>query len=275
VELVDSYSWSDFSDRIRNIGVVGEEKEEIWDMNDDEYDEEDWERNGWHYTKRPITRLGNRIHRGQMFDWPSLANILGINDIHHTEPPLSITARQRKFLSQWKRLLVRLHVLQTTITEHSRSLLYTFQILALDNLELRSCREGIYHPHFLSDAGMVIPKRFQPEDFGKDWVSETIKVIRGTHRVPLYRGYSDKWFGCQGEEFVAEGDRCLNLMDRLGYLKKEMLFEDVVLDGHTPCAISRFYLEQTYSFSYRYTVLKDFPGWVNDMRQYIETHVPT
>lgn len=67
------------------LGNIASEKMEFWD--DREFDEEyDPNIDAWHYTKRPITRIGSRVqHEAELIIWPSIGNLLrGYQDDLHT-----------------------------------------------------------------------------------------------------------------------------------------------------------------------------------------------
>jgi len=73
---------SELLEQVRNIGVVAEEKTEIWTKRDKESDKEIW-----NYLKRPISRVGaTRMDFGDLVDWPGAAGILDLQDSLHTTP---------------------------------------------------------------------------------------------------------------------------------------------------------------------------------------------
>ncbi|UJT31806.1 hypothetical protein [Phlebiopsis gigantea ambi-like virus 2] len=260
----DQYGWEEFLDQMSNIGDISEEKADWWDFDEET---EDPDRDGWHYTKRPIARFGHRILRGDLYTWPSIANILGLSDDVHTEVPESLYHRRKKFLVQWKRLLDNLHSSAVHIPDSSRELLLRFQDAAYKALDLPWLRFG---PVVLPDGQrFVLPKRYRLEDFGRSWVDVLVENagegIWGTHRLPRFAGVNDLWTGRESEIFVSSSTRLLSLMVRLGYMEKQLELEDVELTPYMPKWMLTLYLEMDYTFCYRYEVYRDVPGWVSEL----------
>lgn len=70
-------------DKLRNIGRIQESKVESWEGESKEPDQ-GLELHTWHYVKRPILRIANRVIQGFQMIFPPVADFLGIHDEFHT-----------------------------------------------------------------------------------------------------------------------------------------------------------------------------------------------
>jgi hypothetical protein len=70
-------------EELGNIGRVSKEKVELWRPDKTNFGDI---RDGWHYTKRPISRLETRVHVGRQMNFPPIMICLGLPDPFHTMP---------------------------------------------------------------------------------------------------------------------------------------------------------------------------------------------
>jgi hypothetical protein len=257
----DPHRWGVLVDQIQNIGIVAEDKTERWTSDD----EERFDTEGWHYCKRPITRLDNRIRVGALYIWPSLAHILGLSDPHHTEFIGSLDDRRLRFLNQWKRLLTRLHILQENITDESRSLLKAFQDHAYDSLDFKRGIRGLFRVS--PSLTLVVPPRMTPEEFGSDWISMTIQVIEaGLHFLPAFRSQDMTGYGVLDEEFESSATQKLSYLSKIGYVERlGIVNEWVELGPHVSEEVNRMHLSLQFSMTYSWRVVKDYPAWASSL----------
>lgn len=258
------YAWQEFVDQMQNVGDISAEKFEFWD---DEKEDDDPDAEGWHYTKRPITRMSDRILRGELFVWPSLANIAGLTDGYHTEPLPSLYHRRKKFLTQWKRFLTNIHVSNVSVPHTTCLLVVAFQDAAWKMLNLPATRYG---PILLPDGQrFIVPRRMSVDDIGSSWVDfmldGTSEGVYGKHLLPKFAGVPDAWTGVETERFESRSTRLLSLLVRLGYLEKTLKREEIELTPYMSRSILTQYLELDYDFCYDYVVLRDVPAWVQDI----------
>lgn len=71
-------------EELGNIGRVSKEKIEVWRPDPACFGDL---RDGWHYTKRPISRLDTRVYVGWQMNFPPIMICLGLSDPFHTMPP--------------------------------------------------------------------------------------------------------------------------------------------------------------------------------------------
>jgi len=70
---------------LQNIGVCNPDKVEAWDEVSEAFKEENPAVDTtWHYTKRPIDRVGDRVYQGFQVIWPPACLVLDLEDQFHT-----------------------------------------------------------------------------------------------------------------------------------------------------------------------------------------------
>jgi hypothetical protein len=259
----DEETLESFIDAVNNLGIVERTKFSIWSYEDDQDESE------WHYLKRPITRVSSAIQLGIAYIWPSIANLLNLSDDFHTVAPLSIMQRRKTFISQWSRLLDRMHHLQTgTLSDLDIAILVRFQNGAYRKLDLRN--GGYVRFGDVGTSSLICPRRMTEDGFDLDWRHITYDHFRkfgGISELPASWELSQKILGFEGEEVLSTNNALYALLEKLGYLEKEIAMEIVDFQTMTfeECKV---YLDLDYVFTYRYSVVKDFPVWYQQI-QYV------
>jgi len=249
--------WEMFITAVNNLGDIAEEKFEFWD------DEDDPDTEGGAYCKRPITRCHSAILQEPVIIWPAIQNLVPLKDPYHFSAPITQGQITKTFIAQWSRLLTRIETLSLNIPDMTRQLLDTFQRWGYRVCGLGG--GGIVH---IEDLGyqLISPKVLSPDEFGTDWKYITMSYIKQTsisHSFPRWAGLDDPIGYTAGEVFHHQSTRLLALLEKLGYVQKELEREEIVLAEIT----CQEYLDQllllSYKFSYVYTVVVDCPNWAN------------
>lgn len=258
-------TFQNFMIGVNNLGSVAAEKVSTWELEDDPED------TMWHYTKRPLTRVDANIQQGIVLVFPSIANFLFLQDNHHSVPVPSIAAARKTFIAQWRRLLDRIHLLEVNLSEADRDILFKFQngayrSLGLEQGGLVRCKD--------SGSQYLLPARQTKDDFGRDWREITYDRMQGVGlvEVPAYYGIHEAFVGYTGERFMSRSSKMLSLLEDLGYCEKEIVVE-LVNFSTMPKFEAIAYLDRRYPFTYTYTVISDFPEWVEYL-QYLELMPP-
>jgi hypothetical protein len=259
----DEETLENFMDGVNNLGMVEKEKFSIWSYEDDQDESE------WHYLKRPITRISSAIQLGIAYIWPSIANLLNLSDDFHTVVPVGNMQRRKTFIAQWSRLLDRMHHLQTgTLSDLDIAILVHFQNGAYRRLDLRN--GGLLRFGDVASSSLICPRRMTKDGFDLDWRHITYDHFRkfgGVSELPASWELSQKFEGFLGEELLSTTNALYGLLEKLGYLEKEIAME--IVDFRTMTFEEcRIYLDLDYAFTYRFTVVKDFPIWYQHL-QYV------
>lgn len=247
---------SNFQDGVNNLGTVEASKFSMWRYDDDPEDA------SWHYTKAPLTRIDSGISQGIALVWPSIANLLKLDDRYHTTPIPTDLQQRKTFIAQWSRLLTRLYTLSISLSDVDRQTLRSFQNYSYRRLGFH--KGGYYISK--DDHRLVLPVKLEFHEFGLDWKPFTIDIMRGrgSVRLPLLWNIRERPSGLEMETFESQSTKLLSLLENLGYLEKEMLFEDVDF-SQLDDALARVYIDLSYTFCYSWRCTKDFPRWVDDV----------
>jgi len=243
---------------VNNLGDVEISKFSIWEFDDDP------DESAWHFLKRPLTRVSAAIQKGEVLIWPSIANILSLEDEFHTVVRPTLLQRRKTFIAQWCRLLDRLHLLHSdTVTAQDIAILVWFQNGSFRRLELRN--GGYVRFDDSRGQSLLVPRRMSTEDFHLDWRRYTFDWFRSSGEIielPSSWELQERWFGYAEERFASRMTPILSLLERLGYLEKSIALEivDFTTMDFDQC---RRYLSLDFDFTYNFTVVKDFPDWAN------------
>lgn len=254
--------WWDFVDRVNNLGTVAVEKFEFWDEDDDP------DTSGWAYCKRPIARLGGRMLMEDALVWPSIHDLIPLKDQYHTTIPRTDLQISKTVISQWSRLLTRMEALLVDLSDSSRTLLRTFQNQFYRSRRLRN---GGY-VEVSQGIRLLCPKRLSENEFGSGWKQLTVDYMKrfvGEIRLPRWSGVDDVLGEVEGEVFCAQGTRLLGLLEKLGYLEKELVMDTYDLRSITYDLFVEKLVTLDYPFTYSYTVVRDIPVWAKDVSNLI------
>jgi len=248
----------DFNDCVRNMGEVEESKTDRWGSNWSIG--QDFRRDSWHFTKRPITRRFDQISKGELFIWPSLELILKLVDEYHMSSlPTRDVVRHRKVAQQVNRLLSDVASNFHHCSEEGLTLLRMYLINMYRTMGWNV--GGEIRTDATEEGGSVIIGRVPSmEELKDDPYARNLEEMRGqVIRVPLMRFYDDPVFDppCV---FVSRSSAGLSVLEAIGVVKcEELLFEDVEIEDNG--SLYQTYLKSQYNFSYRYSVLERLPSW--------------
>lgn len=256
--------YEDFMYNVTSLGDMAIEKGEFWD----EIDDESFESESWHYTKRPITRVSSNVVRGMLFIWPSIEVILHLVDKYHTSTFTGKTPEKLKItvFKQWIRLLDQIKLLYPKLSDDERNILYIFQ----KSLYRRTDTDklgGPYKPKGFPFA-FFIPPFHRPDDFGTDWRIIAIRVWELEELCgvgPVYRVADEFAIGLQGEEFTSGSTKLYGLMEKLGYLEKKIKMAPYLLYTGRDRDEILMRLSGDIPMTYEYVVKKDFPSWTQSL----------
>jgi hypothetical protein len=248
--------WDQFVDRVQNLGRISEDKFKHWDW------ESDPDSEGWHYLKRPIARLAGATIQGESLVWPTIHNLIPLTDKYHTVPSATPLENTKKFISQWARLLTKIEVLCIELSDTDRMLLEIFQDRTYRTLGLR--KGGSV---FIKSLGksLLAPRRLDKHEFGTGWKQITIEYMKKWDvevTVPEW-GYDATFLGCQGEIFCSKSTRVLGLLEKLGYVTRQLVKTSYKMRDVSSPNLLNCLITLSYDFLYSYTVLHDFPLWAN------------
>jgi len=264
---MDNFEIYQVKEAIRTIGEIAEEKFEIFEDNDEAFDDTD----SWHYTKRPIVVKGGGISQSWMPEFPLLAPARGLRLNHCTVPLQAFRLRRRVFVRQVTRFLNSLHLHRALVDEadwdlvqfilrESYAKLQLPPYGALPRLENRWI-DG--RPH--GDDLVVVPP-ITGDVLEKGWrqvLQERVEVEGGTIRIPRFDEGGDlPRILAEGSIFVYRSDRVLSLLSKLGVVERTVLFEDRLATEET---LERYFdfLDGNLQPLYEYQVLSDYGPWTS------------
>jgi hypothetical protein len=246
-------------EKISILGDLSQDKVEFWEACSWDFESQ------WHYIKRPINRLGgSRVVSGDLLIFPTCDTILGLKDDYHRYIPSkeSISARRNRFSSQWMRLLRRLWVHETGITDHDRHILQHYQRVSIRLLGL----EGPMGFRMLDGSRIFFPLKLKADEYGMDPYKIALEQFGLEDEVELaeFDPVLRRPFGYIGEVFVSGSSPMGSLLESLGYLKKDTRYGKFSRSsvGDT---FFRFLLSGYYQNTYTFTVLNDVPDWCTPM----------
>jgi hypothetical protein len=252
---------------VRVLGEIEDKKFGLW-IEDEDGTEKSL---GWHYVKRPITVSTHIVKQDWMPDFPIIARIVDQRDGQHTSPNESFLERRRLLIKQTCRLFesMRLHISQ--VTDDDIDIVLSF----LENLfrhmhlpvngsfpvRFRRKTSGLYPDEVLCIPSLV------SESIKKGWY-ETLRdsyVGTGFIRVPMEAPEilslpEDLTVGLTFR--YAGFDKVLNHVVAIGFVVKEMEYEDLLLTDEVADRLFDF-LMKTRKQSSVYTVIEAYPQWMS------------
>lgn len=250
---------------IRSIGEIADDKFEIFDGNDEDFDDRD----SWHYVKRPIGVERGGIKQGWMPEFPLLAPARGLHLDHVTVKLPEFRLRRRVFVRQVTRFLNSIHAHRSEVEPEDWDLTLFILQEAYGKLQLpvRGAVPRLENrwidgrPH--GDDVVVIPP-ITPDVLEKGWrqvLQENQDVLEGTIRIPRFEAEDQiPRELTEGSIFVFRSDRVLSLLDKVGVVTKRMLIEERLVTAET---IERYfdYIDGNLKPLYEYQVLRDYSPW--------------
>lgn len=252
-------------DAIRSIGELADDKTQVFEGNDEDYDDSD----SWHYTKRPIGVERSGIKLGWMPEFPMIAPARGLRLHHVTVPFAEFRIRRRIFVRQVTRFLNSLHTHQAEVTAEDWDLVqfilrdcYRCLQLPVEGAVPRLENRWIDGRPHGDDVVVVPPIREDVLTRGwRDVLRENTTILEGTIRIPRFE-MSDEIPRqlLEGMSFVFRSDRILSLLDKVGVVTKRLLVEDRLVSEETLDTYFAF-LDGSLKPLYEYQVVSDYSPW--------------
>jgi len=243
---------------LENLGMLAIAKMEFWIPQEDP---EDGLSLGWHYVKRPITRIGDRMHFGHMLNFPSLPNALLFKDDFHVPINPSLHQRTKTHAGQ----CFSFHRALSTIPSTKESSVN----LAFDLMKHMHKALGItMGGHSEELPNYLIPPAYHT----LDWALETIERKENVIVDLPCEGTPDVF--CGERDFVGEvwSSPFLTLFRKLGFIEMKMK-KRMVLPNLEPDYVKRF-LDKELKPLYHVHVLKRIPDYLFDILPDSFPHVP-
>jgi hypothetical protein len=246
---------------VRLIGEIHDEKLFIW-----EHPTPYGASNGYAFLKRPVDVYEGGIMVGVLLDFPVLAIIIGEAVQGRTVTMGTSFNRQKTFLTQFHRLIQRLHHIDS-IPDEDFSFLDRFSRFAYGRLGLPT--NGSLPPH----RDRTLPKMtifpikncrdlvrdhmqslYDSVPLGEPFEMPICKERQEISTEPLYTG----------EERIGQLRKVENLLETLGYLEVERLGDETFLWNRTSAEWLRRFLDHEILPMYHIHVVRDPPDWYYD-----------
>lgn len=262
---VDDMTLTEIQEAILTIGDIERGKFKVWYT--DQSQEEDHV--GWHYTKRPVNVDYGAIMQQWMPDFPIVPNIMGIRDGQHTVHPTSFYDRRRLLIKQSIRLLESLHRHTSLVDDVDVQMVLDFlqALYKRMNLPLYGSfpnRHAKIKGYAVGpDTTLCTPPLIE-ESIRNGWwttLKERGVAETGVVTVPVMEMTSalpDRL--TVGVEFRYKGDRVLALIEKLGYVRKEVEVEDRLLTEETLRILEDLAFRKRVPV-YKYVVLEEYRPW--------------
>jgi len=235
----DAIGTFEFQDRealvglLSNIGICSLPKMEFWDRDSEESDLD----RTWHYVKRPITRVLDRMITSTVqFNWPPLGAIdprFG-DDLHTSRYPDTIPERQMRCLKYIKAFLLQFQHISTSDEEKEFADHFVRVLLLFMDIEKGtggSLGPLPRHPTYddiLSNRVPVLRVQhvLQPESIMAALSGKSVRLPR------IGRTYPDPWELQNG--WLVEGNMsaAVSFARKLGLVQVESVSELVLADDH-------------------------------------------
>jgi hypothetical protein len=241
---------------LSGIGELNEEKMGKFERNVDP------DLQAFRYVKRPFRRDLDIMVEGLMFDLPSPVELLGMRDDFHDLH--SSTHPCRSAFRSIVRLLrvLKLHSITLETDEEGVSMIAKY-IKVLTEAMRKTDPDGTYSP-FMRSSIRTNYRLPSVKDWGKityeDWVLDDLGYSEKVRFLKRGGGDPDFCDGRLGSEMIKEVSKARGFLEKMGYLSRENLFDEVSLEeiGYHEM---REYLLGTYRSVCKFTVIETIPPW--------------
>jgi hypothetical protein len=254
VELVERF--------LTNIGHVSLKKTSDWDILEDE--DETVNVTSWHYIKRPISRVANRVHQGQQMIYPPLTFAMGLEDPSRTtvwpQTELSFLDKHLKYCRSFAS-----HARQMTpSSEFDEEVMHKF--LEFWKMSLRQHIASVANPALkkmlFEKFNHQLPRLLGEEYFGQAEIDFRKKGL-GMVRVKAVPYSDDEWF-VAGEEYHGRLCPAISFAVRLEWGRSEEEYEMAYGEDYVQRMMDSL-TSRSYRSSYCWSLSNDCPSWLVDL----------
>jgi hypothetical protein len=241
---------------LQNIGRVNAEKVESWDEGIVEEEDQIIDQS-WHYLKRPVDRLDNRVSAGFQYVWPSIAVYYGIRDEFHANPTVDIDVRCRRMSNTLHGFAVQLRRYPIRPSEDEMEYISRFfSILKQDLYKVAAKYDQL---HSMS----ILPSTIEVSLDMDAWMSEIGWTAVKIQRLVPEHGLEP--FD-SSQEIYGTMTQALRLATDLGYTEPEQITELVFPKDHVE-RFERLLLKMPpeRDFLYKYYIDPSCPVWLIDL----------
>jgi hypothetical protein len=242
---------------LAGIGDINEDKVAEFDVDSDP------SLHAFRYIKRPLHRDHEIMVEGVMIDLPSLIPLVMPGDDFHDSHNAS-------------------HPCRTTF----KSIIRLLRSLVMHNINLETDEEGVHlvfrHCHYLTDEMKRIDPEFEHAIFGRsdlnaryalpaieywgkleceEWMMGSLDFYEEIRFLAMgCSGNIEDCDGRAGAVMERTGSKARSMLEKMGYLEREDLFETVSIALYG-IDVMLCYLKGQYKPRYQYRVVKDIPSW--------------
>jgi len=252
-------------EQLSNIGIISLEKVESWgyiDMEEEGLDHNFEDLDRWHYTKRPITRVDQRVVASlHSLVWPSLGNLHPgfscpyYTTRHNPDKPFKALASS---LMRFSRDLQGFR-----LQDDEKRICDSF-FQGVPYLLDRHCRAA--GEALMSDSGLVYPLSIEEaldEDAMVDRLRYTFVLM-----PKISRRFCERPHNVEGVEFSCTMSKAIAFCGKLGYLDSSPVVENLlVLDDEDRFRsfLRNDSLPLSHSFVYTVRTCSSMPEWLYNM----------
>lgn len=259
----------------RSLVDIAPEKFSTWFRPDYE---ENFSAEGFQYLKRPLSLdYSGSVLPGSLPDFPNVAAALGFVD--EFRKGVAVEGPFARCISFIKQYTSYLNALELGLFPCPRK---------YNRLVLRIIR-AVYRHFKLPSLGMIPGQAFTAEELADltvtffvpscrmkvlrdGWLETLFSDFRGLHTYmprcvpksnPIIAGYS----AGLGDIFECTPIRIQNIMEKLGFFRKEILLDEIILGDDTFDHV-KMYLKNEFRIVVSFTCVKDLPVWYNQCLDY-------
>lgn len=223
-----AFSLDEGLDAVESIGKINRDKVQIWKA---EFEAEDDNNDtGWHYTKRPIDRIGQNIVQGVLIQFPIIGAIFPEEDGVHDGGSLTFAERLRKASTGFFRVARQVKALL------SDSLMDDEVELILSAMKMVYTALGVPLGGVLpcdrvkgEPGNLFLP--LDPRIFEEDWKNVMTGSFGEIPKIVAVPRYSQSPEACtistkMGDEFRSTVGPISSFMIKMGHWTTEMVIED-------------------------------------------------
>jgi hypothetical protein len=215
------------------------------------------------YVKRPLHRDQNIMIEGVLLTLPSIVGFGPLDNLHTFHK--SSTHPARKVYSQVLRFIQELFIHSLRYDEDSivwKSILKHLMFLRRHCLRLDPQGK---HSMYQSSSHLTHYRFPRPDLWGvmsiEDWIQEDIGFDEMVKFPSFWQREEDgSCDGRAGSEMIRRGSKARSVLEKLGYIRQESLFDEVSIASVGIDAF-KVYLSGNYISFSRFKFMKDVPSW--------------
>jgi len=223
---------------------------------------------GWHYLKRPFTRILNTIDFGEIIDFPGVDNIIPYRDGVHTVDIKDYPDRKISFVMQVSRFFDKATRVNINGLDRQLVLKYFGHCYRMFRLPMNgSLQHRVEFPGTSTFRMITVPAN-REESFDSPWLdtlldqSDEVMVNMpvDVHTVDT----RDAELGPDspvGHEFLSIATKSTKLLSDLGFLESRLMKEDVYVGNQVGRDHFRRFLQGQLEYVYVYRVVRNLPLW--------------